>query len=59
MEHEKHNGRTHDSGRGLLHRLPSETGMVFIGKWKREIAVLLPFTPRYLDGLYADFRKEV
>lgn len=38
---------------------PQRWGTVFIGKWKREIFVLLHFTLRYLDCLYADSRKEV
>ena len=38
---------------------PQRWGTVFIGKWKREISVLLPFILRYLDCLYANSRKEV
>ena len=38
---------------------PQRRGTVFTGKWKREISILLPPTPRYLECLYADHRKEV
>lgn len=38
---------------------PQRRGTAFTGKWKREVSVLLPPAPRYLECLYADHREEV